>query len=118
MTITPTATSTIIPDEEELKIEDIVIYPNPYNPNKEDLRIKFEITQASKVVKVRIYAVSFRLIRQITLAGDYTVGGNRIKIDKRYLENFANGTYYLIMSVINNKGEKADGKPAVLVILK
>ena len=118
MTITPTATSTIIPDKEKLKIEDIVIYPNPYNPNKEDLRIRFEITQASKVVKVRIYAVSFRLIRQITLAGDYTVGGNRIKIDKRYLENFANGTYYLIMSVINNKGEKADGKPVVLIILK
>jgi hypothetical protein len=118
MTITQTATSTIIPDEEKLKVEDVVIYPNPYNPTKEDLRIKFEITQASKVVKVRIYAVSFRLIRQITQTGNYTVGENRITIDRKYLNNLANGTYYLIMTAINDRGEKADGKPEVLVVLK
>jgi len=118
MTITPTATSTIIPDEEELKVEDVVIYPNPYNPIKGDLHIGLNITQACKTMKVRIYTSGFRLVKQITQTGNYTVGRNVIDIESRYIKNLANGSYFVIITAINKQGKQENSKPEILVILK
>ena len=117
-TVTPTFTGTVIPDKEEFKIEDVVIMPNPYNPGRSDIKIGFEITQASKVIKVRIYTSGFRLIKQITQVGNYVVGRNTIDIESRYLNNLANGAYYIIITAINNKGVSVNSKPSVLIILK
>ncbi|MBP7792881.1 MAG: hypothetical protein KA120_07460 [Candidatus Goldbacteria bacterium] len=121
MTITPTSTSTVIPDEEKLKIGDVVIYPNPYNPDNPDsvdLHIGFEITQACKTIKVRIFTSGFRLIKQITHAGNYSVGRNVIDIESRYIKNLSNGSYFVIISAINKQGKQENSKPIVLVILK
>jgi hypothetical protein len=117
-TVTPTFTGTVIPDKEEFKIEDVVIMPNPYNPGRSDLKIGFEITQASKVIKVRIYTSGFRLIKQIAQVGNYVVGRNTIYIESRYFKNLANGTYYIIITAMNNKGVSVNSKPVVLIILK
>ncbi|MBP7792880.1 MAG: glycosyl hydrolase 53 family protein [Candidatus Goldbacteria bacterium] len=120
-TITQTATSTVIPDEKELKIEDVVIYPNPYNPDNPDsgdLHIGFEITQACKMINVRIYTSGFRLVKQITHTGNYTVGRNVIDIESRYIKNLANGSYFVIISAINKQGKQENSKPEILVILK
>jgi len=120
-TITQTATSTVILDEEKLKIGDVVIYPNPYNPDNPDsvdLHIGFEITQACKTIKVRIFTSGFRLIKQISQVGNYTVGHNVIDIESRYLKNLANGSYFVIISAINKQGKQENSKPIVLVILK
>lgn len=117
-TVTLTYTQTVIPDKEEFKVEDVVIIPNPYSPKKGDLKIGFEITQASKTIKARIYTAGFRLIKQITQTGNYTVGTNTIEIESRYLENLANGAYYIIITAINNKGLSVNSKPTILIILK
>jgi|DewCreStandDraft_4_1066084.scaffolds.fasta_scaffold02977_18 O-glycosyl hydrolase len=117
-TVTPTFTGTVIPDKEEYKIEDVVIMPNPYIPGKRDIKIGFEITQASKVIKVRIYTSGFRLIKQIAQVGNYVVGRNTIEIESRYLKNLANGTYYIVITAINNKGVSVNSKPVTLIILK
>ena len=109
MTITPTSTSTVIPDEEKLKIEDVVIYPNPYNPDNPDsgdLHIGLYITQACKTMKVRIYTSGFRLIKQITQTENYGVGTNDVEIQERYLKDIANGVYYILIEVMNTKGGK------------
>ena len=121
MTITPTATSTIIPDEEELKVEDVVIYPNPYNPDNPDsadLHIGFEITQACKTIKVRIYTSGFRLIKQISQAKNYTVGHNVIDIESRYIKNLSNGSYFVIITATNKQGKQESSKPEILIILR
>ncbi|MBP7792882.1 MAG: rhamnogalacturonan lyase [Candidatus Goldbacteria bacterium] len=117
-TITQTATSTVIPDEEELKIEDIVIYPNPYNPIKGDLHIGLNITQACKTMKVRIYTSGFRLVKQITQTGNYTVGRNIIDIENRYIKNLANGSYFVIITATNKQGKQESSKPEILIILR
>ncbi|MCX8093638.1 MAG: hypothetical protein N3E50_05675, partial [Candidatus Goldbacteria bacterium] len=116
-TITPTATATLIPDKEVLKIENVVIYPNPYNPVKEDLNINFEITQKCSIIKVRIYTAGYRLIKQITETGNYNSVKNTIKIEKRYLNNLTNGIYYFVVLVKNQNKEDAS-KPVILVILR
>ncbi|MBP7792879.1 MAG: hypothetical protein KA120_07450 [Candidatus Goldbacteria bacterium] len=120
-TITQTATSTVIPDEKELKIEDVVIYPNPYNPDNPDsgdLHIGFEITQACKIINVRIYTSGFRLVKQITQTGNYTVGRNVIDIESRYIKNLANGSYFVIITAINKQGKQESSKPQILIKLR
>jgi len=116
MTSTPTSTRTQI-ENRQLKIENLVMYPNPYNPNNQDLKINILITGQCQLIKVKIYTSGFRLIKQITYEGDYT-GEEILTIDKKYLNNFANGVYYLLITVINNNGITICGKPYNLIIFK
>jgi len=117
-TATPTITQ---PENQQLTISNVIIYPNPYNPDNPDegnLKIRFEITQKCKIIKVRIYTTGFRLIKQITQTENYGVGTNDVKIENRYLKDLANGVYYILIEVMNTKGGKTQSKPEVLVILK
>jgi hypothetical protein len=114
-TSTPTMTLTI--SNQQPAIDNVVLYPNPYNPRIENIKIGFELTQASKVIKVRIYTGGYRLIKQITQVGNYAVGGNTIEIGSRYFKNLANGTYYMVITAINNKGVSVS-KPVILIILR
>ena len=115
-TSTPTMTLTI--SNQQPAIDNVVLYPNPYNPRIENIKIGFELTQASKVIKVRIYTGGYRLIKQITQVGNYAVGGNTIEIGSRYFKNLANGTYYMVITAINNKGVSVNSKPVILIILR
>jgi hypothetical protein len=117
MTVTPTLTNTPV-NNQALAINNIVIYPNPYNPDKGDLNVKFELTQPGKLIRVRIYTSGFRMIKKITQTGNFTAGGNIINIENEYLSRLANGTYYIILSVINNTGITENSKPEILIILR
>ncbi len=67
-----TNTSTSTQNENrELKIENVFIYPNPYNPDKGDLRIGIEISGNIKLIKIRIYTTGFRLIKQFIISEDF-----------------------------------------------
>jgi hypothetical protein len=118
--ITPTWTQTFMPDSEEYRIEDMVIYPNPYNPGDEDLKISFKVTQKSKMIKVRIFTTGYRLIKQITFADKtYNAGViNKIEIPDKYFRSLANGAYYLIVYARNFKGEEVRNKPETLLIIR
>jgi len=76
------------------------------------------LTGSIKTIKVKIYTSGYRVIKQITKTGDYVSGYNKIEIENRYLMNLANGTYYLIVSAINNSGKQTSGKPVVLLVIK
>jgi len=119
--ITPTYTQTLVPDSEEYKIEDIVIYPNPYNPgNGQDLNISFKVSKRSKMIKVRIFTTGFRLIKQIIFADKIYNAGiiNTVEIPNRYLVWLANGAYYVIIYAKNIDGAEVKSKPETLLILR
>jgi hypothetical protein len=121
---TPGYTATFTPtsiqmqtDNQQPVISNVIIYPNPCNPGKEDLKINFELTGLCKLMKVKIYTSGFRLIKQITQMEDYDVGKNKINIERKYIEKLSNGIYYLIMEGTDVNDEKLISKPAVIVIL-
>jgi hypothetical protein len=108
----------VVAEKEEFKIENIKLYPNPYNLNKGDLKIRFEITQASKEIKIKVYTTGYRLIAQVTKEGNYVVGRNVIEVESWNLRKISNGTYYIVITAINKKGESVNSKPVVLIILR
>jgi len=113
----PTVTSTPISNQ-QLVIDNILIYPSPYNPGRCNLKIGFEITQPCQTIKVRIYTAGFRLIKQITQSGIYSIGYNNIEIDSKYLINIANGTYYIILNIIDINRIQYYSKPLILIFIK
>jgi hypothetical protein len=114
-TSTPTFTQTPTSSQQPA-IGNVVIFPNPYNPTKEDLKINILITGQCKLIKVKIYTTGFRLIKQITNEGEYA-GEETLTIDKKYLNNLANGVYYLIIVGINNDKNVTE-KPQQIIILR
>jgi hypothetical protein len=115
MTATPTATKTQI-SKQQPAIDKIVLYPNPYKQG--DLKIGFNITQDMKIIKVRIYTSGFRLIKQITMEGEYRAGENTINIESRYLDRLANGIYYVLLVGKNREAIEERSRPVELVILR
>ena len=115
MTATPTATKTQISNQQPA-IDKIVLYPNPYKQG--DLKIGFNITQDMKIIKVRIYTSGFRLIKQITMEGEYRAGENTINIESRYLDRLANGIYYVLLVGKNREAIEERSRPVELVILR
>ncbi|MCX8094282.1 MAG: glycosyl hydrolase family 18 protein [Candidatus Goldbacteria bacterium] len=122
-TATPTATSTPTPtstpiSNQQLAIGNLVIYPNPYNPLKQDLRIKFDMEGTCKLIKVKIYTVGFRMIKEFIFEGNYMVGENTINIERKHLYKLANGIYYILINAEQTDGISVKSCPDELVILK
>ncbi|MCX8094566.1 MAG: M6 family metalloprotease domain-containing protein, partial [Candidatus Goldbacteria bacterium] len=117
MTHTITFTSTPI-IKKQLTINDVVIYPNPYNLINDDLKIKFTATQNFNFIKIKIFTSSFRLIKQIVIEDVYFPGENLLIINKKYLSQFSNGVYYFILYIKNMDGEEVRSRPEILIILK
>ena len=114
----PTPTSTV---NAALPPKNPKLYPNPLNPLKApELIISYNFAQGIDRVTVKIYTVSYRLIReyvfdesqmqQIILQG-------YVKYDTTQLAGLSNGTYYYVV-ITDNQG-KAE-KPVVgkFIILK
>jgi len=124
LTILPTQTYTLIPtatptkiENQKLLIENIVLYPSPYNPEKGNLTISFDITQNVKTIKVKIYTTSYRKIKQLNYS--YQNAGNiKLTIENKYLQNIANGVYHILIGIVNLKNEEAWSKPEELIILR
>lgn len=111
---THTQTPEITSEKEEIKIEK---YQNPYNPEKDDLKIKILVKFQCKLIKVKIYTTSFRLIKQITYENNYA-GEVTLTIDKRNLNTLTNGIYYLLITGMNKEGKTINSKPINLIILR
>ncbi len=106
-------TSTPISNQQPA-IGNVVICPNPYNPEKGDLRIGLDITGEIKMIKVKIYTTGFRMIKQI-VTKDYE---NGIIIKSRYIEKMANGIYYLVIEGIDNNETKLKSPLFIFIILR
>ncbi|MBP7793334.1 MAG: hypothetical protein KA120_09800 [Candidatus Goldbacteria bacterium] len=116
-TITPTQTQT---GSQQSEIDDVLIFPNPYNPDKGDLKISFKVTQESKTMKVKIYTMGFRKIKEIKFTDKTYEAGktNVLKIPEKYLKDMAAGTYYAIIIAKNSEDAEVRSNPEVLIILK
>ncbi len=112
-TYSPSYTVTVINDQNP-SIDNVVIYPNPYNPKKGNLKISFDAKGSIKVIKVKIYSSGFRLVKQITKQSTQNV----MEIESRYLSGLANGAYYVTLNGIDEKGRQTNSKPVVLVIIR
>jgi hypothetical protein len=121
-TVTYTWTTTLTPEQsdgQQLTIGNVIIYPNPCNPVKENLYVSFDVSQRVKLVKLTIYTVGYRKIKQITdVSKNYDPGEIRLTVENKYLMPFANGVYYVIIGVVNLQNEKVLSKPQKLIILK
>ena len=113
-TMTMTATKTQN-DNKQSAIDKVVLYPNPYI--KGELKIKFEITQDIKSVKVKIYTMAFRLIREI-IKGEYNSGEVEINIEEKEISKLGNGIYHIILIGKDNEGQEIKSKPLELVVIK
>ncbi|HRQ44611.1 MAG TPA: CIA30 family protein [Candidatus Goldiibacteriota bacterium] len=110
-TVTPTAT-----EGEKMDIKDLIAYPNPLNPVKNGLWIKFTAAKSGKNTVLRVYSSGFRCVKEAKL-GVITAGENRYYLAGKNFQGLANGTYYYVAEteVIN---EKYRSKVNKLIILK
>ncbi|PKL92869.1 MAG: hypothetical protein CVV21_00570 [Candidatus Goldiibacteriota bacterium HGW-Goldbacteria-1] len=114
-THTPTPTSTLLPpDADKQQIKDVLVYPHPYNPNDSMLRIRYTLTKKAKEVNLKVYSVSFRLVKEIKLSGEVYAGVKTAEIPASRLKTFACGTYYFVIRDDSGAASKTDK----LIIIK
>ena len=115
----PTATQTETVSE-QLSIDNVLIYPNPYFPDKHNsLNISFEKISDIQIIKIKIYTMGFRLIENITFT-NFSINFKTIilNIENKYIQNKANGIYFVLVSIIDNENKQIWFKPEELIILK
>jgi len=112
---TYTHTPVAVNEQEELKIENVTVYPNPYTGT--GMAVMFDITKSASSVKFILYSGSFRLIKETSAHITAGAGTKKIFISPEYFESFANGTYYGIISA-EAGGEKAVSKINTVVIIR
>ncbi|MBP7792550.1 MAG: glycoside hydrolase family 9 protein [Candidatus Goldbacteria bacterium] len=119
MTFTFTATLTPEqPDNQQLTGSDVIIYPNPYSPDKQNLlRITFMTKPGFKKAKIKIYSIGYRLIEQKEEQIDAKDLLATIKIENECFKNKANGVYYILLGITDNNTE-IWFKPEELIILR
>ena len=112
-TITPTPTSTFI-KQTELNINEIQIYPNPYNYKKGKLRLFLNLSGLCNLITVKIYTESLRLIKTIKKNDNI---GEIIEIGENEFKNLSNGLYLIIVTVENNE-KRINSHIQELIILR
>jgi hypothetical protein len=91
-----------------------VAYPNP-NPGTQ-LTIRFDITRHATNVVVKMYTVSRRLIRQVTVDGTFEMGKCSLSINREYLAGLSKGSYLYQLTAKDNQGREAKSKTGVIII--
>ncbi len=114
--VSATLTATATPSQNSIKL-----YPNPINPKKiSDFIISYNFPVGTDKVTVKIYTISFRLVRQYVFEEaqmQQIILQGYVRCDATQLEGLSSGTYYYVI-ITDNQG-KAE-KPAVgkFIILK
>jgi hypothetical protein len=120
ITSTPsiTATKTPEPEKDEFKINEIKIYPNPYKQENGDLKIKFIISKKCNQIQVKIYTSALRLIRKFDLKIEPSTNNGIITVEKKYLSDLSGGVYFVLITAVDNSGNKVTGKPEKIINIK
>jgi hypothetical protein len=113
---TPTATEWITTAPKGTKV-----YPNPINPAKVPyLTFVCDFDQSTDKITVKIYTVSFRLVKEInfdqTLIKQAIVQGS-VKCDANGLKDLSSGSYYYIL-ITENIGKKENAGIGKFIVLK
>jgi hypothetical protein len=141
-TITPTSTDTITPhadtatvtptgtvilnapaatatESDTLKIKNVILYPLPFNPDKQDkIFIRYTATKKFNKERLIVYTTGFRLVREIEYSMSYAAGSETTGFGSSYFRNMANGTYYYYMVISGTDGKEARTKIDKIIILR
>jgi len=97
--LSPTITMTPVPNlSGTLQINDVKVWPNAYNPVVGDLNIGYTLTQPVDGIDLKLYTLSFRLIRQAKLSDGDTAGAKIKALNMSDLNTLANGLYYIVLA--------------------
>ncbi len=119
-TITETATATAAQTAAagRFAITDTVIFPNPYNPEKNYyFNIKIDLAKPASQLKIRIYTAAFRRVMEECEDGLFS-GLYTSTLPWWKFSNLSPGMYYLVILGESTSGEKAISNPVELIILK
>ncbi len=96
-------------------------YPNPVNPGKwPGLTILYYFTQGTDRVTVKIYTVSFRLVKQFVFDGaqmQQIITQGYLNFEPGELNDLSDGTYYYVILTDNN-GKTEISEPDTIIILR
>jgi len=113
----PTPTDTpIITISVPFDIIDTVLYPDPvFSPGDFTLRLK--CTSKPVSVRMKIYSVSFRLIRDLSWRHAEITGNYDVLSPASCLDNCAGGVYYYEISAVGDDGKetKSMAKPFIMI---
>ena len=93
-----------------------ILYPDPVTGSG-DFTLRLECTGAPVSVRMRIYTVSFRLIRDIRWGADEITGNFEVKSGPGELGGVATGIYYYSVSASDASGSESrpPDKPMVVI---
>lgn len=116
-TYTPTEIVTPAPTESmDPKIEDLLVYPNPYSGGK--LKIRCTLTKKTQGISFRLYSASFRLLKEHKNTGAQMNGEVIVEVPEKDLKPLSNGTYYYVLTAETDAGSKIRSKADKFIIMK
>ena len=111
---TPTAAESPVPESTPAEV---IVYPDPYDPEKGNLNIMYSLAEPESSVEFRLYTRGFRLIRQENL----TAGIAGIKTDNvpaDVFDGLSNGIYIYVLIIKGDDGMERPGKLREMIILR
>jgi hypothetical protein len=117
--IPPSPTFTATPAETGgiFKITVDEIYPNPCNPALYDLVLNVGADKNVRSYGLKMFTEAFRLIREISVDGNMSVGKNALVINRANFKGISSGIYYYVLSAVSVDGFKAVSKPGAVIIM-
>jgi hypothetical protein len=111
----PSSTVTVQPTETSTPAAP-GIYPNPVDPEKDDLHVVFTAGADSTNVEFKIYTVSFRLVRRVSLGNAAAGVVNDKTVTRYYFNSLSKGLYYYVLEFNTSAGVKYSKISELLVV--
>jgi hypothetical protein len=120
-TATPPAGPTYTPthvNPDELIVSDLIIYPNPADPDITVIKINYTSNGNHSGQKLKFFTAGLRLIKQFDLNGIYYPGNTTITLPAGILSDLSAGIYYYYVGIADDRGKETKSKIMKLIILR
>jgi hypothetical protein len=91
------------------------VYPNPFDPDRDDLHVVFNAASDSADVEFKLYTVSFRLIRNVSLGGASAGTINDKIAGRNNFRGLSRGLYYYVLEFNTTAGKKFSKISEILI---
>lgn len=103
----------------ELKVKEVMGYPNPLNPAKNDLKINYSVDLPITAVNLKIFTYGLRLVRELPKVPVSVSAGKYVyTFNKAYMQEFSNGMYLYVLEVTDQNGKTGVSKIGPLIIMR
>ncbi len=117
-TATAQSSPTMVPTVEGDQTLDVLIYPDPLLKGEDTLNIRLVTAKQLKSVEMKIYTVSFRLIKDKLWEASSITGVYEFGMTAAEMGKLSNGMYYCIFIGEDNNGKKTKSVITPFVILR